>query len=70
MPDSIAAAANGEAGKKGDTPDTIREEEAYERTKVKGVASGGYLIGRHPECGKYKATSCPVFALLLTTLIY
>ncbi|EXF76340.1 hypothetical protein CFIO01_10246 [Colletotrichum fioriniae PJ7] len=27
-----------------------KEEEAYERTKVKGVASGGYLIGRHPEC--------------------
>jgi serine/threonine-protein kinase Chk2 len=29
-----------------------REEEAYEETKLKGIASGGYLIGRHPECGK------------------
>jgi serine/threonine-protein kinase Chk2 len=27
------------------------EEEAYESTKFKGIASGGYLIGRHPECG-------------------
>ncbi|KAI9745466.1 MAG: hypothetical protein M1818_001000 [Claussenomyces sp. TS43310] len=26
------------------------EEEAYEETKLKGIASGGYLIGRHPEC--------------------
>ena len=59
LPDSIAAAAaaaaaaNGEADKKSDVPETIREEEAYERTKVNGIASGGYLIGRHPECGKY-----------------
>ncbi len=59
MPDSISTAANGEADKKGDTPDAIREEEAYERTKVKGIASGGYLIGRHPECGKYKAKCAP-----------
>jgi serine/threonine-protein kinase Chk2 len=28
-----------------------QEEEAYEQTKFKGIASGGYLIGRHPECG-------------------
>ncbi|EHK96049.1 putative serine/threonine-protein kinase fhkC [Glarea lozoyensis 74030] len=27
-----------------------QEEEAYEHTKFKGIASGGYLIGRHPEC--------------------
>ncbi|CAL3962145.1 unnamed protein product [Diplocarpon coronariae] len=26
-----------------------QEEEAYEQTKLKGIASGGYLIGRHPE---------------------
>lgn len=31
--------------------DLEREEEAYEETKKKGIASGGYLIGRHPECG-------------------
>jgi serine/threonine-protein kinase Chk2 len=30
-----------------------KEEDAYEQTKFKGIASGGYLIGRHPECGEY-----------------
>ena len=29
------------------------EEEAYEENKrTMGFPSGGYLIGRHPECGK------------------
>ncbi|KAI8678433.1 hypothetical protein NCS55_00563900 [Fusarium keratoplasticum] len=28
----------------------LKEEEAYEKKKTKGVPSGGYLIGRHPEC--------------------
>lgn len=32
--------------------DFEKEEEAYEDTKLKGIASGGYLVGRHPECGK------------------
>jgi serine/threonine-protein kinase Chk2 len=32
--------------------DFAAEEEAYEQTKLNGIASGGYLIGRHPECGK------------------
>lgn len=30
----------------------LKNEEAYERTKIKGIASGGYLIGRHNECGR------------------
>lgn len=30
-----------------------REEERYEETKIDGVAAGGYLFGRHPECGRY-----------------
>lgn len=34
----------------------IEEEQSFERNKVSGVPSGGYLIGRHPECGEY--TSC------------
>lgn len=38
--------------KKGKGKDFEKEEEAYENTKFKGIASGGYLIGRHPECGK------------------
>jgi serine/threonine-protein kinase Chk2 len=30
-----------------------KQEEKYEEEKVKnGVTSGGYLIGRHPECGE------------------
>ena len=30
-----------------------KEEEKYEETKTKkGFPGGGYLIGRHPECGK------------------
>jgi serine/threonine-protein kinase Chk2 len=30
-----------------------KQEEEYEEEKVKnGVTSGGYLIGRHPECGE------------------
>lgn len=29
------------------------QEESYEKEKAEnGVTSGGYLIGRHPECGK------------------
>lgn len=31
-----------------------QQEEGYEQEKVEdGVTSGGYLIGRHPECGTY-----------------
>ena len=30
----------------------FNKEDASEDTKSKRVASGGYLIGRHPECGK------------------
>jgi serine/threonine-protein kinase Chk2 len=40
----------------GNGKDFEKEEEAYENTKLKGIASGGYLIGRHPECGKSSRT--------------
>jgi serine/threonine-protein kinase CHEK2 len=40
----------------GNGKDFEKEEEAYEETKLKGIASGGYLIGRHPECGKPSRT--------------
>jgi serine/threonine-protein kinase Chk2 len=40
----------GEKGK-----DFAKEEDAYEQTKFNGIASGGYLIGRHPECGRCSA---------------
>lgn len=39
--------------KDGKSKDFGKEEEAYDDTKLKGVASGGYLIGRHPECGEF-----------------
>lgn len=51
--DSIKTAADSEKQDTvRETPDAIHEEEAYERTQIKGIASRGYLIGRHPECGK------------------
>ncbi|KAI1097650.1 Pkinase-domain-containing protein [Jackrogersella minutella] len=28
----------------------LKQEESFEKSKIKGVPSGGYLIGRHPEC--------------------
>jgi serine/threonine-protein kinase Chk2 len=50
----VQATVNGEKTPlEANKPAPIGAEEAYERTKVKGVSSGGYLIGRHPECGKY-----------------
>jgi serine/threonine-protein kinase CHEK2 len=30
-----------------------KQEEDYEKNKIEnGVTSGGYLLGRHPECGR------------------
>lgn len=51
LPDTLEAKDAAPKDKKGKSP-LKKEEEAYEKTKVKGVASGGYLIGRHPECGE------------------
>ncbi|GJC92117.1 serine threonine-protein kinase chk2 [Colletotrichum higginsianum] len=50
LPDTVEAAKDLTAKDHKGKSALQREEEAYERTKVKGVASGGYLIGRHPEC--------------------
>lgn len=30
----------------------VEEEQDFDKKKVSGVPSGGYLIGRHPECGR------------------
>lgn len=43
----------GEPAKNGKAKDFIQEEEAFEKTKLKGTAANGYLIGRHLECGMY-----------------
>jgi serine/threonine-protein kinase Chk2 len=36
--------------------DPAGEEAEFEDSKIEGIASRGYLIGRHPECGKWCAT--------------
>jgi hypothetical protein len=30
-----------------------KQESNYEAKKITGHASSGYLIGRHPECGRH-----------------
>lgn len=43
-----------------------KDEEQYEEAKAtKGVPAGGYLIGRHPECGKMGTTSDGVAQMLM-----
>lgn len=58
-PDEVQMAASKEAEHKkhGDKASTLKEEEAYEDSKIGGVSSGGYLIGRHAECGKQSPTN-------------
>ena len=53
MPDGMDdfGKSRGDRQSKADGKDFAAEEEAYEETKLKGIASGGYLMGRHPECG-------------------
>jgi serine/threonine-protein kinase Chk2 len=36
-----------------ETAGTSSTTEQTPRTKAKAAAAGGYLIGRHPECGKF-----------------
>ncbi|KAG6035661.1 hypothetical protein E4U41_005991 [Claviceps citrina] len=48
--DAIAAASNGEKRVSDRKHSPSGAEEAYERTRIKGTASEGYLIGRHAEC--------------------
>lgn len=52
-PDQMELAAEKEKDSRSSKPSTIKDEEAYERTKTATdkAPSGGYLIGRHPECG-------------------
>lgn len=67
LPDSIATATNGENQGSNHEHTPLGAEEAYERTKIKGTASGGYLIGRHPECGKF-LRGLPATRLCITAL--
>jgi serine/threonine-protein kinase CHEK2 len=55
LPDTVAEATkkNGLKGKDSKGKEALlRQEESYETTKITGPSSGGYLIGRHPECGE------------------
>lgn len=60
LPESLLGinASNSTVDRKGKSP-LLKDEEAYERTKINSIASGGYLIGRHLECGMFcEPTNC------------
>lgn len=42
-----------------------KQEEAFEETKINGKVASGYLIGRHPECGKSSKDQLPITRLLM-----
>lgn len=50
LPDTVSQAVGSKRGKRGHRQ-LIKEEHKLDETKIKGLPSGGYLIGRHPECG-------------------
>lgn len=52
LPETVESTAKPEDKNNKGRPAAVKEEETYEKKKIKGAASGGYLIGRHPECGK------------------
>ncbi|KAI1774054.1 Pkinase-domain-containing protein [Hypoxylon cercidicola] len=47
MPDDVAGIL---PKKQAGVATALKQEESFEKSKIKGIASGGYLIGRHPEC--------------------
>lgn len=51
LPDTTELAANKKTVDRKEKPAALKDEEAYERSKIGSAPSGGYLIGRHPECG-------------------
>lgn len=42
---------DGAQKKKGAKKSPKQQEQSFENTKIADAPSGGYLIGRHPECG-------------------
>jgi len=53
--DALPAAAK-RGGRRGPKA-LIQQEESFEQGKTNCTPSGGYLIGRHPECGRYTPVS-------------
>lgn len=51
MPNTVDEAVDPEHKRKSKKP-LQKEELEFEQKKVSGVPAGGYLIGRHPECGR------------------
>lgn len=47
MPDSVSEI---KPAKRKNQKKALEQEESYEEQKSHGIPSGGYLIGRHPEC--------------------
>ncbi|KAK6081843.1 CAMK rad53 protein kinase [Seiridium cupressi] len=47
MPDAVS---DSKPVKQNKENQALEQEETYEKAKTKGIPSGGYLIGRHPEC--------------------
>lgn len=50
--EAVKEASTPVSSKRGEK-EPIAEEEKYEETREKGIGADGYLIGRHPECGKF-----------------
>lgn len=48
--------------KKGGKSTPKEQEESFENIKIADAPSGGYLIGRHPECGTSPAVVGQFFA--------
>jgi serine/threonine-protein kinase CHEK2 len=58
LPETVDKATKEKQTNSDEKSAALKSEEAYERTKVKGIASGGYLIGRHNECGELRRLEC------------
>jgi serine/threonine-protein kinase CHEK2 len=59
LPDTVGATTP-EVPKKGRNVG-LKEEKRYEEKLTGGLPSGGYLIGRHPECGTCCSRLSPCF---------
>jgi serine/threonine-protein kinase Chk2 len=53
LPGTVAEAVVSTLSKKKGPRSLLKEEESFDQIKANGTPSGGYLIGRHPECGEY-----------------
>lgn len=51
LPNTVEEAINPSSPAKKQKKSLQGEEADFEQKKVSGIPAGGYLIGRHPECG-------------------